>query len=205
MRSQLADHFRRIRIQSGLRLRQLSRLVGYKNAQKGSNRIQRFEQRGEIHADLLGKLADVLCIDSETVDALIEQDRREFALAWNRWADQPIQPSLVIRWLSAVYARRELPGEIESLQEAEAYSAATARRLRKKVCLKWSRRCSVWFDETGVVTVKTEARAGVSSGPSMWLSGSHRRFVLEHPETGKVFLRLTGDLKIPGNGIEQSE
>ena len=52
-------------------------MVGYRNSAKGRNRIERFEQRGEIHTDLLRKLADELDIDKATIDALIEQDRRE--------------------------------------------------------------------------------------------------------------------------------
>ena len=109
MRSQLANHFRSVREEQGLGFVELARIVGYKNVTKGCNRIQQFEQRDEVHADLLRKLADALGVDNETVDRLIDEDHREHVRKWNKWADQPIRPYLVTRLIPAVYSSKKLP------------------------------------------------------------------------------------------------
>ncbi|MCH8828042.1 MAG: helix-turn-helix transcriptional regulator [Planctomycetes bacterium] len=190
MRSQLARHFRTVRKERDLSLSQLARLIGYKNVTKGCNKITKFEQRGEIHAGLLWKLADALSIDPTTIDKLIEQDRREFYRVWNEWADVPISPFIVIRLLPAVYKRSELPDGIVSVEEAEIIAAETARRWRKKVYLQWTRRLSIWFNEQGHETARTEATPGEINAPHMRLKGSRRGFQLQHPETGRTVLRL---------------
>ena len=149
MRSRLANHFRSVRKERDLSLSQVTRMLGYKNVTKGCNKIQKFEERGEIHAQLLQTLADALGIDAATIDALIEQDRQEFCRVWNEWADQPISPRLVVRLLPAVYKSEPLPGSITTLEQAEVFAAETARRWNKRACLTWSRRLSVWFDSKG--------------------------------------------------------
>jgi transcriptional regulator with XRE-family HTH domain len=78
MDSKLSQHFRQARLSKGLTLGQLTRLVGYKKVSKGANRINAFEHGGSIHADLRGKLAEVLGIDHLTVERLMEEDRRQF-------------------------------------------------------------------------------------------------------------------------------
>lgn len=190
MRSRLANHFRSVRKERDLSLSQLALSAGYRNSAKGRNRIERFEQRGEIHADLLLKLAVVLGIDDATINVLIEQDRQEFCKAWNEWADVPTAPFIVIRLLPAVYKRSYLPDGIVSVEEAEIIAADAARRWGKKVCLVWSRRRSVWLDSEGQATARTDATPGEANIPTMRLKGSQRSFLLQHPATGKVILRL---------------
>ena len=190
MRSRLAHYFQNARSQRGLSRVELARLVGYQNVTKGCNRIQKFEERGEIHADLLRKLAVVLGIDGDTINDLIEQDRREFEREWNEWADVPIRPYLIIRLIPAFYKSQRLPDDIESIHEAEIIAADAARRWGKKVCLVWTRRCSVWFDSDGNVQSRTETVPGETSIPYMRMKGSQRSFLLENPETGGTVLRL---------------
>jgi transcriptional regulator with XRE-family HTH domain len=197
MRSQLVDHFRQQRKERGLSLAELARHLGYKNATKGCNKIQKFEQRGEIHADLLRKMADSLGIDKVTIDTLIEQDRRKFVRVWNEWADQPIQPRVAVRLTRAFYKSVPLPWRVPTLEEAEAFAAETARRWNKRACLTWSRRLSVWFDSKGDVEARTEAAPGEANVPTMRLKGSTRSFVLEDPSTGRTVLRLTDWPKQP--------
>ena len=92
MESKLAAHFRKIRLEKGLKLSQLARLAGYSNISKGSNRINSFERTGIVHTDLCIKLAGVLGIDRQTVDRLVDEDRRQFFEEWNAWANEPIHP-----------------------------------------------------------------------------------------------------------------
>lgn len=190
MRSQLADCFQQGRKERGLSLAELVRLIGYQNITKGSNRIGKFEERGEVHRDLLLKLADALDIEKVTIDTLIEQDRREFVRVWNEWANDPIRPHIVVRLIPAVYKRSELPDGIVSIEEAEIIAAETARKWNRRVCLTWSRRISIWFASDGNVDARTEAVPGKTNIPHLRLRGSQRSFLLENPETGQVTLRL---------------
>ncbi len=81
MKSNLAEYFSTIRRRQGIGLGQLARMVGYRNVGKGASRIDKFEKYGQIHEDLLIKLAAALGIDHQTVARLIEEDRLLNALA----------------------------------------------------------------------------------------------------------------------------
>ena len=76
MKSHLAEYFSTIRRRKGIGLAQLARMIGYQNISKGSRRIDQFEKFGQIHEDLLAKLAAALEIDGHTVARLIEEDRQ---------------------------------------------------------------------------------------------------------------------------------
>jgi transcriptional regulator with XRE-family HTH domain len=165
MQSKLAEHFRKTRLSKGLRVGHLARLVGYNNVSKGANRINKFEGGGDIQAQLLLKLADVLGIDRQTVDRLIEEDRRQFFEEWNAWANEPIHPYVVVRAMAAIYCPHDLPEEIQSVEEAEAYAAALCRKWHVKCCLVLSRRISVWFAEDGSIYDVTEAVPGQGVTP----------------------------------------
>ena len=58
--SHLGKFFRTRRIEKGLSLRQAATLAGYKNLNKGTNRIQKFEAGGKIAPDLFAKLVSIL-------------------------------------------------------------------------------------------------------------------------------------------------
>jgi transcriptional regulator with XRE-family HTH domain len=171
MESKLAEHFRNARLNKGLTIGELTRLVGYKNVSKGANRITAFERGGGIHADLCCKLADVLGIDHLTVDRLMEEDRRQFFAEWNAWASEPIRPYLIIRLMAAVYSPHDLPEEIQSVEEAEAYAAHVARTRRLRCCLVLSRRISVWIEADGSISGATEAVPGEPNTPVTRIGG----------------------------------
>ncbi len=171
MESQLANHFRTARLNKGLNLAQLARLVGYKNVCKGANRINAFERGGSVHADLRRKLAEVLGIDQLTVDRLMEEDRRQFFAEWNAWANEPIRPYLIVRLMAAVYSPHDLPEKIQSVEEAEAYAAHVARTRHLRCCLVLSRRISVWIEADGSISGATEAVPGEPNTPVTKIGG----------------------------------
>lgn len=155
MRSHLVEHFRRRRCELGWELSTLARRIGCRSLAGGCNKLQRFEQRGEIHAELLLKTAAALDVDRATIDTLIEQDRRAFLDEWNRWADEPIVPHLIVprwpyatrgRWTS--YRNEPLPGFVASLSAAERYAARIAWACGAAELI-WSRRLTVWFNSCG--------------------------------------------------------
>ena len=173
MESQLSKHFRETRLDKGIRVSHLARLCGYANLSRGSRRIHNFESGGSIHRPLLMKMAEALGIDRSKVEALVEEDRHQFFLEWNEWANEPIRPYLVVRMMAAVYCQHRLPPEIESVEEAEAFAADFSKTHGLKSCLVLSRKISVWFSENGSIKNVTEAVPGSFNVPVMKVGSRH--------------------------------
>ncbi len=161
----------------GLTLKQLALLVGYRNVAKGIRRLAGLEQTGLAKPDLLMKVADALDLDWTAVERLAEVDRQELLREWERWASEPVPMCLVVRLMAAVYVRKDLPAEVTTPKEAEAWACAFARQHRFRVCLVVSRRISVWIDAQGQVEARTEATLGHPNMPFMQLK--RQRFLLE--------------------------
>jgi transcriptional regulator with XRE-family HTH domain len=177
MTTNLGRYFRAQRIDRGLSLGQIARMVGYRNVSKGANRIARFERDGIVNELLLIHLAEALEIDLPTVEDLMEQDRQEYLRAWEAWVNQPVPMCLVVKYLPAVYGSKELPEGVKTPEDAEKYACDYARRNRRQVCLAVSRRLSVWVNKEGEVEARTEATPEQPNMPYMRLRGSNGRFL----------------------------
>ena len=177
MPTHLARHFQATRLARGLSLGQLARLAGYRNVSKGCNRIRRFETSGSLHRELLRKLAAILEINDAAIKELADRDQREFLDHWTRWVNEPIQPSVVIKMVPAVYSRTNLPGDVRTIEDAEAWSSSLAAANHQRCCLVWSRRISCWFNEDGSLSHRSEAVRGELNMPYMQLPGNRRRFL----------------------------
>jgi transcriptional regulator with XRE-family HTH domain len=177
MSSKLGSYFRDQRIQRGLSLGQLARMIGYHNASKGSNKIVRFEREGVISEELLARLAEALHIDLPTVEELIEQDRQERLREWEAWVGQVVPMQLIVKYMPAVYGTVPIPEAVATPEQAEAFACAYAKEHRRQVCLAVSRRLSVWIDKKGQVYARTEARPDCPNVPFMRLKGSGRTFL----------------------------
>jgi hypothetical protein len=189
MPSQLAQFFKDCRLQRKFTLGELSRIIGYRDAGKGAGRIHRFEENGAVHAVLLAKLTAVFDIDQAKVDALIEEDRRQFIREWLAWATEAIDPYVVVRMVPALYVTEVVPDAgATTLENAEVFAAKRARHWQKRCCLVWSRRHSVWFDEQGEVYDRTEALAGIPNTPYMRLGRSKSPFLVRSL-SGPDFIR----------------
>lgn len=165
-------------------------MVGYRNAGRGANRIKRFEERGVVHADLLGKLAAVLDVDPVKVEMLIEEDRRQFFDEWIAWANHPIRPYLVIRLVAAFYVSEPLPDDVISVEEAERYASRGAKEWRRCCCLVLSRRYSIWLDEDGAVYDRTEAVPNEPNTPFMRLGRSRRAFLIRSVSPERIIQQV---------------
>lgn len=174
--TKLGAFMRAERIRRGWTLGRLARLVGYRNLNKGARRIACLERTGAATPDLLGKVADALHVDRTTVERLAEEDRLERLRAWEAWANEPTPMHMVVRLMAAVYARKALPAEVTTQEQAEAWANTFARSHQCRVCLVVSRRLSVWIDARGEVEARTEARPGQPNVPFMQVGG--RRFLL---------------------------
>ena len=176
----LSRHFKNRRLDLGLRPGDVARLMGYRSIVGAANKICQFEQNGNIHADLFAKLAEVLDIDTPTMERLIEEDRRATFEAWNEWANVPIRPHLVIKLIPGIFGTNEIPDAILGDQQAmERFASGLARRAEKRIWLVLSRRLSIVFDELGHRVRVEEAAPGEPNGPYMRLKGSRKTFLFD--------------------------
>ena len=179
MTSELGTFFRQQRLQQGLTLGQLARLVGYKNIGKGANKITRFEATGVVKEDLLIALAEVLGIDLAQIEELMEQDRLERLRRWEEWINQPVQMQMIVRLTHTVYLSKPLPPGITIHSQAESFACEYAKKHRFRVCLVLSRRHSAWINAAGQVESRIEATLDQPDLPFKRLQGRIATFLVD--------------------------
>jgi transcriptional regulator with XRE-family HTH domain len=178
--SHLSALFRRRRVERGLTTAQLARLLGYRNISRGCNRIRKFEAGGKASPDLLAGLASTLEVTPEEIRRSLSEDYRE----WMTWANQPIRPYAVLRYMACVYQRVELPDDALEPEAAGLFASDLAREREFKVCLVMSRRLSLWYDATGREYARTEATPEMPCEPYAMIGGKRVQF-----DFGGVVLR----------------
>ena len=193
----VARHLAALRQQRGLKPAQLATALGASNACKVGSLIREFELGGTINDHWLKKLLAELRPDPEQLRRCLELDQAESLeqlererAAWETWADEPIEPSLTIRYMPAVYGIRAVPPEFCNPREnaediawarerAEDWAAEELRRFRAKGFLNWSRRERTWFDQCGVNPDRRRTTfESRTTGAWMQVSGSQQRFLL---------------------------
>ncbi|MCP9808713.1 hypothetical protein KBY58_04620 [Cyanobium sp. HWJ4-Hawea] len=207
--SHLSRLLESLRLERGLRPGQLASILGASNSFKVGSLIRSFELGGPITTHWLEKLvvelqpnpsdlARCLELDQQEAELQLEQDR----LAWESWADEPIEPFLTIRYMPAVYGVREVPKAFCTPREnpedrewarerAEDWAAAELKRFRGKGFLNWSRRERTWFDERGINPQRRPVTfEGRAAGAWMQLSGSQQKFLLD--SSGKLITQSYG-------------
>ena len=195
--SHLSRHLAALRQQRDLKPGQLAARLGASNLSKVGSLIRAFELGEPISDHWFEKLIAELqpdpaelrrCLELDQAEALEQLERER--IAWEAWADEPIEPFLTIRYIPGVYGVKEVPKAFctprESAEDrewarerAEDWAAAELRRFRAKGFLSWSRRERTWFDQYGVNPdrrqVTFESR---TTGAWMQASGSQQRFLL---------------------------
>jgi hypothetical protein len=168
MSSHLSQFFHQRRLDKKFGFGDVARRCGYKNITKGCNRIQKFEDGDEIDTELFQKLTAVLDISDADIARCVEADKTE----WEQWADESIEPYIVIRLMAAFYSHKNIPPNIHADQEAmKQFASDFSKEKRLRVCLVLSRRLRVWFDREGGVERTTEDTFDQSYGPYMRVSG----------------------------------
>lgn len=169
--SKLADLVRNARIASGWTERDAIRAYRFRSLEKGLRRLRVLENTGEATPELLEKVIVALDLDREAVAAAIRADYADELRAWNEWADQPITPYVVVRFVPGFYGTEALPPDATTLEAAEQHAASVARRWRCRTCLVWSRRLSVWLDAKGGLEHRSEAKPFIGNAPTLHLAG----------------------------------
>ena len=170
--SHLSQLFRGRRVERRLTTGQLARLLGYCNVTKASNRIQRFEAGGKVSPDLLARLSSALEVNSEEIRKSLSEDYRD----WLAWANEPIRPYVVLRYLACVYQRIELPDDVLEAEAAESFASNLSREKKLKTCLVLTRRLSCWYDATGREYARTEATPDLPCEPFVSIGGKRVQF-----------------------------
>ena len=183
----LSRYLAALRQERDLRPGQLAARLGASNISKVGGLIRVFELGEPLSDHWLQKLITELrpdpaelqrCLqlDQAAAEAKLELER----LAWEQWADQPIDPYLTIRYMPAVYGVREVnKGFCNNREEAELWSARELKRFSAKGFLNWSRRERTWYDQYGVNPQRrTVSFEGRLTGAWMQVSGSQQKFLL---------------------------
>jgi hypothetical protein len=152
---------------------ELASRVGYQNLGKGGNRILALERDGVTVPGLLDKIISTLGLDREVVRGLVDEDRREFHEAWERWVNETIEPQLRRRWMPAIWGRVPLPKGL-SREEAVEFAKTRAVEERRTFVLVWSRREENWLYPSGDIAVYP-MKVGEIAGPFTRLRGRGER------------------------------
>jgi len=132
------------------------------------------ETQGICEARLWEKVQGILDLDPAGIGEATAKDWAEY----QDWLDEPIPMSLVLRLIPAVYLNVPLPEEIASDQQAaEAYACDVARDKKLKACLVVSRRLSIWINQKGKVTSRSDPSWKRANRPYMQVGG--RRFLFK--------------------------
>jgi transcriptional regulator with XRE-family HTH domain len=178
----LSRYFRQRRKALGLRFGDVARRMGYRSLPGACNKLVLFEERGDIPLDLFRKLAAVLEIDEVTIQELAARDQKEHLEQWTAWANEPIEPEVILRLMPAVFWGHKIPEHLKTTEEMEAYAQRLTRERHMKGWLVLSRRLSIYFDENGANKFVHEAGPGECVGPYMRLKGNPRKFVFGGPQ-----------------------
>ena len=171
MGSSLGRWMRSQREQGGLSRSEVVRRIGYRNLNKGCNRLVRLEQEGEGTRDFLIKAAQALRLDLGEVNRRVETEREERNRAWEKWADEPVPVQIIRRLMPGAYQLVPIPDVDFDRQEWEAYASRIARDCGMEICLALDRRHRSWIDESGHVFSRSETCPEFDEIPYARLAG----------------------------------
>lgn len=183
--------FESLRLARGLKPEELAARIGASNVSSAGNLIRNFEHSGRIDDEWFVMLRDELrpnhevlrrCIELDEADALaeLERDQEEERTTWEAWSKEPMEPTLIVRYIPGVCGQRPVPPECcGSREQAEAWAAAELARFKAKGYLCLTRLLRTWYQQGGsepsreVVTFQSR-----NNGAWMQVAGSSRRFLI---------------------------
>jgi len=163
------------RVRQALTPQRVAATMGYRNINKGANKLLRFEESGFIDAEVFEKLIDALGLDPAHIHDLTEIDRREEADAWEQWVNTPSPMEMIVRIIPGIYVSEGLPGNLTTPVAAVEFASAYAANNNRKACLRLSRKESVWIDEIGAVRHEM-TKPYAPNEPYMMIRGGKCRF-----------------------------
>jgi transcriptional regulator with XRE-family HTH domain len=151
MPSALSDFLRSARLATGLRPGELALRAGWKDGSIGGSWIARFERDGDAIASdaQIARIAKALGLTPEEAFAHESAERTQARTEWNAWVDEPVERSMVIRLLPAVWGGREIPTELTTREEVIAWATELEPWKHALKCLQWSRRHATYIRPDG--------------------------------------------------------
>ncbi|MCK4544412.1 hypothetical protein KAU43_02635 [candidate division WOR-3 bacterium] len=143
------DYIVRERRNKRLSYGDIGRALGYKNIGKISSKIADFEHYGNIDKELFKRIVDIIGIDKEELNKMIKMDREIAEKRFEELCKQPFKMHIVIRFMAAVYGRKELPEGIKTEEEALKYAIKYAKENKRHICLNPSRKKRIWINPEG--------------------------------------------------------
>jgi hypothetical protein len=196
-RSHLSRHLAALRQRCGLSPAQLAARLGASNLSKVGSLIRAFELGEPISDHWLQKLIVELqpdpaelrrCLELDQAVALEQLERER--VAWEAWADEPIDPYLSIRYSPGAGLVKQVPRAFctpretaedheWARQRAEDWAVDELKLSLHKGILTWSRRERTLFDERGLNPRRCSVTFdGRTTGAWMQVSGSQQQSLL---------------------------
>lgn len=165
MKSQLGAYIRHARINRRLSPQAVALQLGYspRGCNKGARRLMNLEEQGVEESDFVLRVLALLEVDFEKAHALAQVDAVHRHQALRRWADEPIEPVLVLSFGPHWFLQRTRPlpeTAKDDLAKAEGLVSRFLRRFNRQRDkpidghIIWSRRDEVWFDESGNILAR---------------------------------------------------
>ena len=177
----VSRYFESLRVNQGLKPSQLASLMGASNISKIGSLIRQFELTGEISFYWLQKLINLLNPEKDELQRCIKLDENAKLKEFNKWAAQTIDPYLIIRYMPAVYASKEVPKAfIASRKEAEEWCSKELKKYKAKGYLNWTRIEQTFFKKGGLNP--SRFKGSFKEPPySSWMkvSGSSKKFIFK--------------------------
>ena len=181
----VSRYFESLRIKQGLKPSQIAASLGASNISKIGSLIRQFELTGEISFYWFQKLVDFLNPEKDELQRCLKLDQNIQLTEFNKWASQTIDPYLIIRYMPAVYALKEVPAAFKSSRkEAEEWCSKELKSYRAKGYLNWTRREQTFFEKGGSNLWRCSAT--FEEPPlSAWMqvSGSSEKFIFKEELT----------------------
>ncbi|MCK6439696.1 MAG: hypothetical protein L6Q71_05780 [Planctomycetes bacterium] len=157
----------------GLSRPETVKLAGWKNINKGMRNLQQLEEDGACHPDHLLRFAAALNLDHGLLRDCIERDQRAAKEAFEKWVSEPQEPFIIVRYMAAIYVRKEIPPEVLRVEsDLCQYASAYAQSTHFYVCLMLSRETCIWFDNKGVEYHRSVATPEMPDiGPNVRIGG----------------------------------
>lgn len=168
MTTHLARYVQRAREARGLSPQALAGLLGYRNLDKGANRVLALEREGQGSREFLARLVGALDLQQVTVDALVQIDDANDRMAFEDWAWAPVEPVLLVLPELDLHTGIPLPPSARRDEGAAlAFARSAAIERAQRAALIWSRRVTHWIraDGTHFRTWAVRARANTPYTP----------------------------------------
>lgn len=77
------------------------------------------------------------------------------------WIDSlpPMKPYIVIRWISGIYGRKDVPQNLSEKEMVE-YAIQVSKETKRRVCLNYAHEKRYWINQNGVYSVGEDFGGG---------------------------------------------